>query len=242
MAAENLELRHGITKSIEYLPHDPPIAVWTKLQVPETKTLDTNYWNAFFQPLVHTIGHHETVWARVRDNPDVVLLATLWWTTSELREFQLSPSAQLYREILQREDIIHISSHETIYGSAHWFQRLKYSITQIFWVYFPAPVEESLQSQVSELVGIRPPAFGPGVPLKDHFQTHLPVLQWATETEVWHGKQVQLLLWPHFWRSKEKAEYRHEPYAQKRFTERVEGLGAVECRDELYDFTEIPKL
>ncbi|KAL2786930.1 hypothetical protein BJX66DRAFT_328254 [Aspergillus keveii] len=209
MAAENWQLRHGITKSIAYLPQGPPIAVWTKLQVPRTKTLDANYWNTIFQPLVHTIGHHETVWARVPGNPDVVLLATLWWTTSEMREFQVSPSSQLYREILQCEDIIPISTHETIYGFAYWFH---------------------FESQASELVGIRPPAFGPGVPLKEHFQTHLPVLQWTTETEALHGKQVHLLLWPHFWRDKEKVEYRHGPYAQKRFTER------------LYEFTEILKL
>jgi hypothetical protein len=76
MAAENWQLRHGITKSIAYLPQDPPIAAWTKLQIPRTKTLDANYWNTIFQPLVHPIGHHETVWARVPGNPDVVLLAT----------------------------------------------------------------------------------------------------------------------------------------------------------------------
>ncbi|KAJ0416011.1 hypothetical protein BJY00DRAFT_250134 [Aspergillus carlsbadensis] len=236
------ENNFGLTKSIEYLPEDPPIAVWTKLRTSQTKGSGSCDWTELFQPLVHAVGHKETVWARMADNPDVVLLATLWWTTSELRDFEASPSAQLYRETLQREGIIPVSIHETIYGFAHWFQRLKYSFTQIFWVYFPAPVDKSLQSQVSKLVGIRPPAFGPGVPLKEHFQTHLPVLHWATEPEVLHGTEARLLLWPHFWRNRERAEYRHEPYAQKRFIERLEELGPVEWKEEIYDFAKIPKL
>ncbi|KAJ0267729.1 hypothetical protein COL922a_014859, partial [Colletotrichum nupharicola] len=119
--------------------------------------------------------------------------------------------------------------------------RLKYSFVEIFWVYFPAPVSESLQSQVSQLAGISPPAFGPGGPLKEHFQTHLPALQWATEPETLRGEQVQLLLWPHFWRDKEKAEYRHAPYAQKRFLVRLEGFGPVEWKEEIYDFINIPR-
>lgn len=66
----------GLTKSMEYLSGDPRVVVWTTLQIPPTKEIDTNHWNGLFQPLVHSVGHKETVWARVRDNPNVALLAT----------------------------------------------------------------------------------------------------------------------------------------------------------------------
>ncbi len=103
-------------------------------------------------------------------------------------------------------------------------------------------MNESLQSRASKLVGIRPPALGPGVPQNKHRQTHLPVLQWATEPEVLRGKPVQLLLWPHFWSSEKHAEWRHEPYAQKRFIERITELNPAEWKEEIYDFTQISKL
>ncbi|KAL4903111.1 hypothetical protein BDW74DRAFT_156661 [Aspergillus multicolor] len=241
--AEGLDANFGLTKSIAYLPNDPPIIVWTKLQARWSKTLDPEYRDELFQPLVHAVGHNETVWARGQDNPDVVFLVTLWWTTSELREFKASPSAQLYRESLQGEGITPLSTHETIYGSSNWFRGLQYSFMQIFWVYFPAPVDENLQSAVKEIVGIRPPALGFGVPQKQRRQTHLPAWQWATRPEVLHGKQVQLFLWPHFWRTEEQAEWRHNHYAQPRFIKRVEELGPVEWKEELYNrFTKIPKL
>ncbi|KAL2854581.1 hypothetical protein BJX68DRAFT_232042 [Aspergillus pseudodeflectus] len=108
-----------MAKSIEYLPQDPRVAVWTELQTARTNGSNSDYWTELFQPLVHAVGHKETVWARVPDNPDVVLLATLWWTTSELRSFEASPSAQLYYKTLQREQITRVSTREIIYGFAH---------------------------------------------------------------------------------------------------------------------------
>ena len=51
----------GLTKSMEYLSDDPRIAVWTRLQIPPTKEINTNHWNALFQPLVHSVSHKETV-------------------------------------------------------------------------------------------------------------------------------------------------------------------------------------
>jgi hypothetical protein len=160
-----------------------------------------------------------------------------------MREFQVSPSAQLYRETLQCHEIIPISVHETICHHYTWFWGLKQSFMQIFWVYFPAPVEDSLRSQVSKIKGIRPaPPFGPGVSRDQYLQTQLPVWKWATEPEVLHGNQVHLLLWPHFWSSEKHAEWRHNPYAQKRFIERVEGLDSVELKDEIYQFSKMPKL
>ncbi|KAL4975902.1 hypothetical protein BDW66DRAFT_136606 [Aspergillus desertorum] len=69
-----------------------------------------------------------------------------------------------------------------------------------------------------------------------------PSWQWAIQAEVLHGESVQLFLWPHFWRTAEQAEWRHNPFAQPRFIERVEELGPLEWKEELYNrFTKILK-
>jgi hypothetical protein len=67
---------NGRTKSLINIENDPRIIVWTKLQVPPGEELGTNQWAAYFQPLVHTVGHDTTVWARVQESPNIIILAT----------------------------------------------------------------------------------------------------------------------------------------------------------------------
>ncbi|KAJ9208805.1 hypothetical protein DTO021D3_22 [Paecilomyces variotii] len=193
----------GRTKSLTNDPNDPKIVVWTKLQVPPGEELDS-----YCQPLLHAVGHESTVWAREQGNPDIVMLATLWYTTSELRDFMASPSAQLYRESLANASIVPLISWETIHGYGSWFGPLSRSFTQLFWVYFPAPMTQAQQAEISSLRGIRPPVMGFSIPQSQLRQRHLPVQLWATQTEYLHGQEAQLMLWPHFWRDAEKAEWR----------------------------------
>ncbi|KAL6232374.1 hypothetical protein BDW75DRAFT_21927 [Aspergillus navahoensis] len=227
------------TKSFSNLPDDPAIAIWTKLQVPQGENFDSGHWDGLFQPLVHAIGHQETVWAKAEDSPEIVFLVTIWYTTSEQREFETFPSAQLYREGLQYKGIQLLSSHETIYGWSNW--HLERTFVQLFWVYFAAPMDDARRAEITELRAIRPPVMGFSVPHHELRQTRPASKQWATRLEMVNGQEVQLLLWPHFWRSREKAEWRIRSNMQKKFIEKLEALGPVQWKEEFYEFKKINK-
>lgn len=75
---------------------------------------------------------------------------------------------------------------------------------------------------------------------------------WATHIELVHGQEAQLMLWPHFWRNAEAAEYRHwGKYSMtgnpivggrtllERFGELLEEVGPMEWREEFVDFKPI---
>jgi hypothetical protein len=80
-----------------------------------------------------------------------------------MREFMVSPSTQLYRENLMARGIIQMSSRETFSDrNSYWFCALQCSYVELFWVYFLTPVTEAQKTQISELKGIREPAFGIG--------------------------------------------------------------------------------
>ncbi|GAD91742.1 TRAF-like signal transducer, putative [Paecilomyces variotii No. 5] len=181
---------------------------------------------------------------------NAALNSVLWYTTSELRDFMASPSAQLYVESLASAEIVPLVSYETIYGYGHWFgvsPLLSRTFTQLFWVYFPAPMTQAQQAEVSNLRGIRPPVMGFSIPQSQLRQTHLPVQLWATKTEYLHGREAQLMLWPHFWRDAEKAEWRLRRYPafgspMERFIEDLEKVDPMEWKEELYQFKRLPRL
>jgi hypothetical protein len=164
----------------------------------------------------------------------------VWYTTSELRDFMASPSAQLYRESLASGAIVPVVSFETIYGGARWFNSLARSFTQLFWVYFPAPMTQAQQAEISNLRGIRPPIMGFSIPQSQLKQRHDPVQLWVTQTEYLHGQEAQLMLWPHFWRDAEKAEFRFlgtgYGTVMERFIEELEGVVPIEWKEEFYEF------
>jgi hypothetical protein len=68
--------------------------------------------------------------------------------------------------------------------------------------------------------------------------------------------KVQLMLWPHFWRSAEKGKYYRDAFTEiivdhvivgyrtnmEDFRAKLESLGPVELREEHCDFKEIPML
>lgn len=55
-------------------PDDPRITVWTELLVPPGEELDTTQWAQYFQPLVQHPDYRGSVWARVQERPDTVIL------------------------------------------------------------------------------------------------------------------------------------------------------------------------
>ncbi|RHZ63540.1 hypothetical protein CDV55_102337 [Aspergillus turcosus] len=237
---------------------DPEVTVWTQFHVPRGEELNITEWNQTFQPLVQAAGHVESVWARIQEHPDTVLLVSLWKTTSALRGFTASPSAQLYWESLAARAIIPLQSHE-FDPRGHipvWFNCLKSSFVQLFWVYFPAPLTQDKQSEILKVRGMRPPAMGPGMPRKMLLQTRTPIQLWAHETEILHGKKVQLMLWPHFWRNAEKAKFYRDSYTDiivdhvivgyrtniEDFEAKLKAIGPVEWREEHCDFKRIPVL
>lgn len=88
---------------------DEAILIWTELQVLEDLEL-----GPYFQPLLQAPGHEGSVWGRVQERPDTIVLLAgntksvplmsyrkAWERSSSRREFAASPPAQLYRENLE---------------------------------------------------------------------------------------------------------------------------------------------
>jgi hypothetical protein len=113
---------------------------------------------------------------------------------------------------------------------------------------------ETQMAQISKIKSIRGP-----VVLRNftndlnasHENLH-PVKMWATHTESVDGQEVQLLLWPHFWKSAERAEIRHvgkfarfrNPIVggitpQERFCANLEHVGPMGWTEELLSFRTI---
>ncbi|RAL16622.1 uncharacterized protein BO97DRAFT_139808 [Aspergillus homomorphus CBS 101889] len=223
------------------------LVVWTELQVPSGLELHAEQWAGYFQPVIHAPGHIQSDWARVRERSDIVMLASLWHTAGEFRDFTASPCAQLYRENLASVGIIPVSSRETVNGSGYWFDCMQRSFVQLFWVYFPAPVTEDQRAQVQKLRGLATPAPAPGASRQYELQRSPPKQLWVAQTESWHGQEVQLLLWPHFWKNEEAAEWRllpanHYETIMERFTEALEKVDPKEWKEEFYRFQKLPRL
>ncbi|KAI9039701.1 cytochrome P450 [Aspergillus affinis] len=228
------------------MDEDPEIVVWTELDVPQGEELDSAQWTRYFEPMIQAPGYENSAWARIKQRPNMIMLVTLWKSTSALREFTASPSAQLYRESLAARAIIPMAYHEVvIYGILNWFGALSRSYVQLFWVYFPAPVTDDQRKRVSKMPGICPPAMGPGVPRSRLPQTRLPQQLWTTPTDWRHGQEVELMFWPHFWQNEEKAEFRHTPTSivvdhrivgtrtrMEEFSAELEAVGPVEWKED----------
>ncbi|RAH39861.1 uncharacterized protein BO95DRAFT_437188 [Aspergillus brunneoviolaceus CBS 621.78] len=130
-----------------------PITAITELQVPQGLELDAEQWAGYFQPLVHAEGHRGTVWGRSQKEPGVVLLVTLWGHPDELRDFQDSPCAQLFRESLLAVNALQLSYHEA-FMEEYWFPSLEMAFVQFYWVYLPAAMTPEQETR-------KPVAFDP---------------------------------------------------------------------------------
>lgn len=172
-----------------------------------------------------------------------------------MKDFRESPSAQLLWENLAANGIRSIGSYETIYcGFGDWFKSMQKSYLELFWVYFKTPMTEGQQDRLSNIHGIKTPALGIGGPRgelrKYRQQYYSPVKAWTNKTEMMHGVETQLMLWPHFWLSPEKAEWRHNletvqlgpvtanqwPKPEALRFKMVEQLGAIEFQEEFCQF------
>jgi hypothetical protein len=137
---------------------------------------------------------------------------------------------------------VHVSSHETPSRRFKYLKPLLESYVQLFWIYFPVPVTETQMAQLSKIKSIRGPAL-----LKNFtndaeasYQNLYPVKMWATHTESVDGQEAQLLLWPHFWKSAERAEHRHKG-KQERFCANMEKVGPMGWTEEFLSFKTIPE-
>jgi hypothetical protein len=245
--------------------------------VPIGHESDKQRWVEYFQPLVHAAGHKQSIWARLRFNPEKVILGTrksypseaihhnipievnsltrllyLDWSDSlACREFESSPSAQLFREQLANDGITFLACHEFPDDWHHWFQSLlPRRFIHIFWVYFKVPVTEEQKQRVGKSVGIRPPVVLNLQP-NQRLQPRLPVKLWANRTEYLHGEEVQLLLWPHIWRDEEAALWRliksrHiNSFAETnvdRFHGSLRDISSMEFKEDNCHFEELPCL
>ncbi|KAJ5930616.1 hypothetical protein N7466_006109 [Penicillium verhagenii] len=187
---------------------DWEILVWDELQVPQNMESDAEQWVGDFQPLVEIAGHWKCHWARPRERPDTVLLLTLWPHMSKLREFEDSPDAQIFWENLASKGILRLASHETVYR-CNWVHGLDLAFIQLFWVYFPASLDDDQLADIREFRGLHPPAAGFSIPQKDHIVTHSNRKIWAHKTKIVNGQETQLMLWLNFWNGEKKAEWQN---------------------------------
>ncbi|KAJ5634925.1 uncharacterized protein N7484_008238 [Penicillium longicatenatum] len=228
---------------------DSRILVWDELQVPPNMESDTDQWVRDFQLLVQIAGPFKCHWARSRERPDTVLLLTLWRCMLKLREFEDSPDAQLFWENLASKGILRLVSHETIYRN-NWVNYLDKSFVQLFWVYFPASLDEDQLAEIMESKGINPPPMGFSVPRKDLIVARAPAKIWANKTKIVNGQETQLMMWPHFWRNEEKAEYRNirqggnisSSTVRDRFILELEDLKPVTWKEEFFTFVSFPRI
>ncbi|KAJ5517931.1 Dimeric alpha-beta barrel [Penicillium expansum] len=114
---------------------------------------------------------------------------------------------------------------------------------------------EAKKDEISKLKGIRQPAvvMSDGNPHRlNRPQFDSPTKIWATHTEFVHGQEVQLMLWPHFWRNAESSEYMHvgkhtrhgelivgARTLREHHIDKLENVGAMEWKEEFVDFTPI---
>ncbi|KAJ5119171.1 Dimeric alpha-beta barrel [Penicillium atrosanguineum] len=242
---------------------DEAILIWAELQVPEDPELEP-----YFQALLQVPGHEGSGWGRVQERPGTIIFCAstrhhvrpptsyrkAWERTSSMREFTASPSAQLYRENLESGGITHIYSRETRSRRYYWIRAFLESYVQLFWVYYPTPITIALEAQISQLKGIREPARSiNGQDYRDEKrQLHYPLKLWAYDFEFVHGQEAQLMLWPHFWRDADAAEYRHVgKYTTtghsavggrtllERLGDNLEKVGSIEWKEEFIDFKPI---
>lgn len=163
---------------------------------------------------------------------------------SKLREFEDSPDAQLFWENLASKGILRLASHDTVYRG-NWVNCLDVSFIQLFWVYFPTSLDEDQLAEITESKGIHPPAMGFSVPRKDWFVARASAKIWANKTKIVNGQETQLMLWPHFWKNEEKAEYRNIQLGRNisswtvrdRFISELEDLKPVTWKEEFCTFT-----
>ncbi|CAG8121146.1 unnamed protein product [Penicillium salamii] len=239
--------------------NDQAILTWAEFQVCKGLELDTE-WAGHFQPLLGAPGHEGSGYARVQERPDTILLVTAWERASDMRAFMASPSAQLYRENLEARGIRATSYRETFwhkksdYVGPSLFEGFTCSYVELFWIYFSTPVTDIQKTQMKDLIGIREPAVGIGGNRHGikRLQTDHALKIWAIGTEIVHGQEAQLLLWPHFWADAESAEYRHVgKYSNRgnlmwdartlldKFGDKLESVGALEWKEEFCDFKPI---
>jgi hypothetical protein len=269
----------GSMQSVSDDPNDSsnPTIIWTELRVPIGHESDKQRWVEYFQPLVHAAGHIQSTWARLRFNPEKVILGTRksypseamhhntpskanlltrllyvdWSNSSACRDFESSPSAQLFREQLANDGITFLTCHEFPDDWYHWFQSLlPRRFIHIFWVYFKVPVTEEQKQRVVKSVGIRPPVVLNVLP-NQRLQPRLSAKIWATRTEYLHCDEVQLLLWPHIWRDEEAASWRliksrHiNSFGETKidtFHGFLRDIGSMEFKEDYCQFEKLPRL
>ncbi|KAJ5204301.1 uncharacterized protein N7498_005180 [Penicillium cinerascens] len=96
-------------------PDNPRITVWTELLVPPREELDTTQWAQYFQPLVQHPDHRGSVWARVQERPNIVIL-----------------------ENLGARGIVPVASYEVVYFSAPMTEAQRAQISQLKGICPPA--------------------------------------------------------------------------------------------------------
>ncbi|KAJ5900992.1 uncharacterized protein N7473_005062 [Penicillium subrubescens] len=234
----------GSMQSVSDDPNNPSnwTVVWTELRAPIGHESDKQRWVGYFQPLVHAAGHKQSIWARLRFNPDKVILGTC---NSACRDFESSPLAQLFREQLTNDGITFLTCYEFPDDWYHWFQSLlPRRFIYIFWVYFKVPVTEEQKQRVAKSVGIRPPVVLNLRP-NQRLQPRLPVKLWATRTEYLHGEE------PHIWRDEEAASWRliksrHINSFGETNVDKFHGflrdIGSMEFKEDYCHFEELPRL
>ncbi|KAL8981671.1 MAG: hypothetical protein Q9205_003615 [Flavoplaca limonia] len=154
-------------------------------------------------PLHVAPGLIRSFWGRVAENPEKVILCTIWWTRKALSDFESSPGYASFIAGLSASG----TATSTIYIVAgdRQIEAILEERVSITTVYFPRPVTDEQKAQFNDINGL---VYGYGVSrslLHTRATRAAPCKGWVDGIYEKDGKQYEMgVIW-HFW-SKEELE------------------------------------
>jgi len=232
------------------------LLVWTKFEVPEIDGLTHiddgselgSKWAAILRPLAQAPGRYISHWGSIKERPGIVLLVTEWETPASYHAFKESESYGTYWAGVSA--ITPPTIQETEWKHVpYWHMIMHLRDLVLVTVYFPSPLTAENEADLGKMDGIVPAAYFGFQYAYRNPQNGRPKKLWTNGTEMRQGKEVQVLLWLHFWKSAE-AEARvlqgkrrsvHGPIsAKEQFSEQLKVAGALEWTEEHVDLLKVP--
>lgn len=193
-----------------------PITAWTRFRIPlefDIRNIEPNSeqgekWASIFSPLVKAPGHSRSFWGRVQDDPETVLLYTLWASRNALAGFEASSAHSDLVTALESltDPKPAITTIIASFANALTNQELR-PYTQLRYVYFPAPVSPSSRTYIETIQG---PAYSHGVGISASTATKFqsayhsrPTRGWVDGIKIFDRKECDVLMWLMFWNGKE---------------------------------------
>ncbi|KAL9635894.1 MAG: hypothetical protein Q9204_002448 [Flavoplaca sp. TL-2023a] len=152
-------------------------------------------------PLHVAPGVRRSFWGRVAENPEEVILCTVWWTRKALSDFESSPGYPDFYAGLAASGTPPSTTY--IDGAKHMIEAMLEERVSITTVYFPNPVTDEQKTLFDNIDGL---VYGYGVSralLHTRANRAAPCKGWVDGVHEKDGKQYEMgVIW-HFWSEEE---------------------------------------